>query len=150
RPNARALDRTGTRGVDRRTVGRRRPALSRRADRIRLRPHGNPVRYRHPGEGARWTPRGRTASDRVAEHAADVHCDARRSGPSEAVNDRKSQMDRVIIVGGGIAGLATAYELRRLSVPFLLLDAGARAGGVILSEEVDGFTIDAGPDSLLV
>jgi protoporphyrinogen/coproporphyrinogen III oxidase len=57
---------------------------------------------------------------------------------------------KTIIVGGGIAGLATAYELNRRAVPFLLLEGAPRAGGVILSEEVEGFTIDAGPDSLLV
>jgi oxygen-dependent protoporphyrinogen oxidase len=55
-----------------------------------------------------------------------------------------------IVVGGGIAGLAVAYELHRRQVPFLLLEAAERVGGVILSEQVDGFTIDAGPDSLLV
>ncbi len=51
----------------------------------------------------------------------------------------------VIIVGGGIAGLATAYELHRLGVPFLLLESSSRAGGVILSEQIDGYTIDGGP-----
>lgn len=56
----------------------------------------------------------------------------------------------VLIVGGGIAGLSVAYELTRRGVPVALLEAGTRAGGVILSEEVDGFTIDAGPDALLV
>src|ERR1700719_3025187 len=56
----------------------------------------------------------------------------------------------VVIIGGGIAGLSAAYELQRHKVPFVLLEAGGRAGGVILSEEVDGYTIDAGPDSLLV
>ncbi len=35
-------------------------------------------------------------------------------------------------------------------VPFRLLESGPRAGGVILSEQVDGFTIDAGPDALLI
>src|SRR5437899_696074 len=59
-------------------------------------------------------------------------------------------MSRVVIVGGGIAGLATAYELNRGGVPFVLFESALRAGGVILSEELDGFTIDAGPDSLLV
>ncbi len=56
----------------------------------------------------------------------------------------------VLIVGGGIAGLATAFELHRRGVPFQLLEARARAGGVILSEEVDCYTLDAGPDALLV
>jgi oxygen-dependent protoporphyrinogen oxidase len=55
-----------------------------------------------------------------------------------------------IIVGGGIAGLAAAYELHRTGLSFVLLERGARAGGVILSEEIDGFTIDGGPDALLV
>jgi protoporphyrinogen/coproporphyrinogen III oxidase len=56
----------------------------------------------------------------------------------------------VIIVGGGVAGLSAAFELHRRAVPFLILEAGSRAGGVVLSEQVDGFTIDAGPDSLLI
>jgi len=56
----------------------------------------------------------------------------------------------VVIVGGGIAGLATAYELHRRQIPFVLLERGPRVGGVILSEAVDGFVVDAGPDALLI
>jgi oxygen-dependent protoporphyrinogen oxidase len=56
----------------------------------------------------------------------------------------------VAIIGGGIAGLATAYELSRRNVSFLVLEQRPRAGGVILSEQIDGFTIDGGPDSLIV
>ena len=56
----------------------------------------------------------------------------------------------VIIVGGGIAGLAAAYELSRCGVTCTVLERAPRTGGVIFSEEVDGFTIDGGPDSLLV
>jgi len=56
----------------------------------------------------------------------------------------------VLIVGGGIAGLATAYELHRRGITFQLLERGPRAGGVILSEEIDGFVIDGGPDALLI
>ena len=56
----------------------------------------------------------------------------------------------VVVIGAGIAGLATAYELQKRGVPFVILERAARAGGVILTEEVDGFTIDAGPDALLV
>ena len=54
------------------------------------------------------------------------------------------------IVGGGIAGLAAAYELSRRNVSFIVLERAARAGGVIFSEEIDGFTIDGGPDALLI
>src|SRR5438094_2003620 len=55
-----------------------------------------------------------------------------------------------VIVGGGIAGLASAYELSRRGVSFLLLEPAARAGGVILSEEIHRFVIDGGPDALLI
>jgi oxygen-dependent protoporphyrinogen oxidase len=56
----------------------------------------------------------------------------------------------VVIVGAGIAGLATAYELSRHGVSFTVLERAPRAGGVILSEEIDGYTIDGGPDALLI
>jgi oxygen-dependent protoporphyrinogen oxidase len=59
-------------------------------------------------------------------------------------------MHDVVIVGGGIAGLAAAYELSRQGVECVVLERHARPGGVIFSEEANGFTIDGGPDSLLV
>jgi oxygen-dependent protoporphyrinogen oxidase len=55
----------------------------------------------------------------------------------------------IIIVGAGIAGLAAAYELSRRHVPFTVLEASSRAGGLILTEYTQGFTIEAGPDSIL-
>ncbi|HEY7289852.1 MAG TPA: protoporphyrinogen oxidase [Vicinamibacterales bacterium] len=55
-----------------------------------------------------------------------------------------------IVVGAGIAGLAAAYELSRRQTSVVVLDAASRTGGVIFSEEIDGITIDAGPDSLLI
>jgi oxygen-dependent protoporphyrinogen oxidase len=59
-------------------------------------------------------------------------------------------MSRVIVVGGGIAGLAAAYELSRHGVDVQLVEASDRLGGLIRTEVVDGFTIDAGPDAFLV
>ena len=56
----------------------------------------------------------------------------------------------VAIVGGGIAGLTAAWELSRRHASFVVLERAPRAGGVIVSEELDGFTIDGGPDSLLI
>src|SRR4051812_24242298 len=56
----------------------------------------------------------------------------------------------VAIIGGGIAGLATAYELSRRRRSFVVLEQAPRAGGVIVSEEVGGFTLDGGPDALLI
>jgi protoporphyrinogen/coproporphyrinogen III oxidase len=56
----------------------------------------------------------------------------------------------VAIVGGGIAGLAAAWELQQCGVAAWVLEGSARAGGVIHTERFDGWTVDAGPDSLLV
>jgi oxygen-dependent protoporphyrinogen oxidase len=56
----------------------------------------------------------------------------------------------VIVVGGGIAGLSAAYELHARGLSFMLLERTSRAGGVIVSERVDCYTIDGGPDALLV
>jgi oxygen-dependent protoporphyrinogen oxidase len=55
-----------------------------------------------------------------------------------------------IVVGGGIAGLAAAYELHRRRVRFLLLEQRPRLGGVILSEKSAGYVFDAGADALLI
>ncbi len=56
----------------------------------------------------------------------------------------------VVVIGAGIAGLTTAYDLSRDGASVCVLEASGRAGGVILSDQVDDFTIDAGPDALLV
>jgi oxygen-dependent protoporphyrinogen oxidase len=55
----------------------------------------------------------------------------------------------VVIVGGGIAGLSAAFELRKRGLSFVVLERAPRAGGVIISETVGGFVIDGGPDALL-
>jgi len=55
----------------------------------------------------------------------------------------------VAIIGGGISGLAAAFELASRSVPFVLFERGPRCGGVIRTETIDGYIIDAGPDALL-
>ena len=56
----------------------------------------------------------------------------------------------VVIIGGGITGLAAAFELTKRGVPFTLFEASPRVGGIIHTDRVDGFTIEAGPDSVLV
>jgi oxygen-dependent protoporphyrinogen oxidase len=56
----------------------------------------------------------------------------------------------IIVVGAGITGLAAAFELSKRGIEFVLLESSDRAGGLILTQQVDGFTIEAGPDSFLV
>jgi oxygen-dependent protoporphyrinogen oxidase len=56
----------------------------------------------------------------------------------------------VVVVGGGIAGLAAAFELQSRGIEFRLFERAARPGGVILTDRVGSFTIDAGPDALLI
>jgi protoporphyrinogen/coproporphyrinogen III oxidase len=58
--------------------------------------------------------------------------------------------ESIVVVGAGIAGLAAAWELQKRGVAARVLEAGRRPGGVIFTERFDGWTIDAGPDSLLV
>lgn len=55
----------------------------------------------------------------------------------------------IAIVGGGMAGLAAAYELTIRGVPFTLFEASDRLGGLVRTEHVDGFTIESGADSML-
>lgn len=63
-------------------------------------------------------------------------------------------MKRIAIVGGGIAGLAAAFYLQRArrsgaGLDWLLLEKSGRLGGVIRSEQRDGYVLEAGPDSFL-
>ena len=55
----------------------------------------------------------------------------------------------IAIIGGGITGLAAAFELASRNIPFVLFEASSRLGGLIRTEHVDGYTIEAGPDSIL-
>ena len=51
---------------------------------------------------------------------------------------------RVVIVGGGFAGLSAAYTLMKRGITPLLLEANERVGGRGRGERVDGFSLDMG------
>jgi oxygen-dependent protoporphyrinogen oxidase len=61
---------------------------------------------------------------------------------------------RIAIIGGGIAGLAAAYELEKARatgapVDYTLFEERPRLGGSLASEIVDGSVLERGPDSFL-
>ncbi|WP_158793317.1 protoporphyrinogen oxidase [Granulicella sp. L60] len=61
-------------------------------------------------------------------------------------------MKRVAIVGGGVAGLAAAYELARAAgggadVQAVLFEASTRLGGIVETVREGGFVIECGPDA---
>lgn len=60
---------------------------------------------------------------------------------------------RVVIVGGGISGLATAHYIKsRLGddVQLTVIEAGPKLGGKVSTQEFGGHLVDVGPDALLV
>ena len=58
---------------------------------------------------------------------------------------------RVVVVGGGIAGLAAARRLEALfeEIEVVLVESTHRLGGKLLTEHVDGFVIEGAADSFL-
>lgn len=64
-------------------------------------------------------------------------------------------MKRVVIIGGGITGLAAAHRLIERQhesgkqVDLTLLEAGSRLGGIVQTREREGFLLESGPDSFI-
>lgn len=62
---------------------------------------------------------------------------------------------RIVVIGGGIAGLAAAHRLvelknnQRISFEITLLEASNRLGGCIATHRVGDFLVEAGPDSFI-
>src|SRR5919205_2950652 len=68
---------------------------------------------------------------------------------------------RVVIVGGGVSGLAAAHrifelqsqeradEAERDAVEVLLLEASGRTGGTVRTHRREGFLLEGGPDSFI-
>ena len=62
---------------------------------------------------------------------------------------------RVIVIGGGIAGLAAAHRVlelnqqRSLGLEITLLEAAPRLGGSIATEHTGDFLVEGGPDSFI-
>ncbi|HEV8202921.1 MAG TPA: protoporphyrinogen oxidase [Pyrinomonadaceae bacterium] len=60
-------------------------------------------------------------------------------------------MNRIIVIGGGITGLAAAHRVHELnpSIKVTVLEASPRLGGTIQTEHRDGFLLERGPDSFI-
>jgi len=55
----------------------------------------------------------------------------------------------IVVIGGGISGLACAWFLKQRGQSVILLERGERFGGVIDTVQKDGFLFDVGPQSFL-
>jgi oxygen-dependent protoporphyrinogen oxidase len=70
-------------------------------------------------------------------------------------NTPNSPTSRIVVVGGGISGLAAAHRILEQSrqqkkpIDLQLLEAGSRLGGVIHTSEREGFLLEGGPDSFI-
>src|SRR3954463_10858965 len=58
-------------------------------------------------------------------------------------------MTHVVVVGGGIAGLAAAYALARNDRRVTIVEAAPCVGGKLRTSEVDGIAVDEGAEQLL-
>src|SRR6202049_3332178 len=64
-------------------------------------------------------------------------------------------MTRIAIIGGGISGLAAAYAIEDLRknastlLEYVLYESSPRLGGVLRTEHIDGYIVEAGPDSFI-
>jgi oxygen-dependent protoporphyrinogen oxidase len=73
------------------------------------------------------------------------------------VSGRKGggELKRAVIIGGGVSGLSAAYYLHREiirsgdDIELTLIEKEKRFGGCIVTEKVDGFIIEGGPDCFL-
>jgi oxygen-dependent protoporphyrinogen oxidase len=57
--------------------------------------------------------------------------------------------DTVLIVGGGISGLTTAYYLGRAGIRSTIIEKKLRTGGLIKTDHIQGCHLEAGPESFI-
>ncbi|MBF6672724.1 protoporphyrinogen oxidase [Glutamicibacter sp. FBE19] len=87
-----------------------------------------------PAHALRLLEKVRKASE--ARHAKQVHH-----------GEKPAQAPHAVIVGGGIAGLVAARDLRQSGHEVTVLEAGNSFGGCLRTTEVAGLTVDAGAES---
>ena len=60
------------------------------------------------------------------------------------IRNPKSEIKKVIVIGGGPAGLTAAYELAKAGIKPIVLEMGARVGGIARTEVFNGYRMDIG------
>ena len=61
-----------------------------------------------------------------------------------------AQRRDVIVVGGGISGLTTAWRLNKAGIDVCLLEAAPRVGGCTQTKQKEGFVLEQGPFNVMV
>lgn len=70
-----------------------------------------------------------------------------RVGGELPVAGTPGALPRVVVVGGGMAGLVVAWELARSGLVPTVLEAGPEVGGTVARHTVAGVSLDAGAES---
>ncbi len=65
--------------------------------------------------------------------------------PIESLADHAHDT-RIVVVGGGIAGLVAALECAKVGLRVTLLESASHLGGTVRAAELDGVTVDVGAD----
>jgi protoporphyrinogen/coproporphyrinogen III oxidase len=71
------------------------------------------------------------------------------TAPAGRPADDGHRRPSVAVVGGGIAGLAAAFQLRNAGVDVTVLEGSPRVGGKLAVSEVGGIAVDSGAEALL-
>lgn len=67
------------------------------------------------------------------------------------IGDIDDNPQKVLIIGGGLAGLTAAYELKKRQIPFRLIEASSRVGGrvwTVKSMNVSSQNADLGGENI--
>jgi len=73
-----------------------------------------------------------------------------RGGVQEGASGKVLLVERhVVVVGGGISGLAAAYHLRARGAEVSVLEASAQIGGILRVSDLAGLPVDEGAESML-
>ncbi|MEL7337516.1 MAG: FAD-dependent oxidoreductase, partial [Planctomycetota bacterium] len=71
-------------------------------------------------------------------------------GDAASANDMNADSSQVVVIGGGLAGLTTAFYLHRQGIRTTLLESSARLGGALQTTRHQGWLIDHGADMFAV